>query len=106
MPRGDRRNGRNGNDGDDYGGQNRNHYWSLRETFPNLREKENSHSHLMEFEDYLVASGIAIEPQENPDYRDIINKFKAHSRTMQEFGLVCTLKIECQSYTQQMDGKQ
>ena len=31
----------------------------------------------MEFEDYLVASGIAIEPDENPDYRDIINKFKA-----------------------------
>ena len=31
----------------------------------------------MEFEDYLVASGIAIEPEENPDYRDIINKYKA-----------------------------
>ena len=31
----------------------------------------------MEFEDYLVASGIAIEPEENPDYRDIINKFNA-----------------------------
>ena len=36
----------------------------------------------MEFEDYLVASGMTIEPDEDnprvqPDYRDIINKFKA-----------------------------
>ena len=37
----------------------------------------------MEFEDYLVASGMIIEPEEDggqrvqPDYRDIINKFKA-----------------------------
>ena len=31
----------------------------------------------MEFEYYLVASGIAIESDDNPDYRDIINKFKA-----------------------------
>ena len=37
----------------------------------------------MEFEDYLVASGLSIEPKEirgnivQPDYKDIINKFKA-----------------------------
>ena len=37
----------------------------------------------MEFEDYLVASGVSIEPKEvrgntvQPDYKDIINKFKA-----------------------------
>ena len=36
----------------------------------------------MEFEDYLVASGMRIEPDEEdqilqPDYKDIINKFKA-----------------------------
>ena len=75
MPRGDRRNDRN-NDNDD-GGQNRNHYWSLRD-IPKFEGKgEQPLSHLMEFEDYLVASGIAIEPDENPDYRDIINKFKA-----------------------------
>ena len=74
MPRGDRRNERND---DDDGGQNRNHYWSLRD-IPKFEEKgEQPYSHLMEFEDYLVASGIAIEPDENPDYRDIINKFKA-----------------------------
>ena len=39
--------------------------------------------HLMEFEDYLVASGVSLEPEEvrgntvQPDYRYIINKFKA-----------------------------
>ena len=40
MPRGDRRNDRD----DDDGGQNRNHYWSL-EISPNLREKVNNHIH-------------------------------------------------------------
>ena len=74
MPRGDRRNDRND---DDDGGQNRNHYWSLRD-IPKFEGKgEQPYTHLMEFEDYLVASGIAIEPYENSDYRDIINKFKA-----------------------------
>ena len=68
---------RNNRDDDDDGGQNRNHYWSLRD-IPKFEGKgEQPYSHLMEFEDYLVASGIAIEPDENPDYRDIINKFKA-----------------------------
>ena len=39
--------------------------------------------HLIEFEDYLVASGVSIEPKEvrgnivQSDYKDIINKFKA-----------------------------
>ena len=74
MSRGDRRNDRND---DDDGGQNRNHYWSLRD-IPKFEGKgEQPYSHLMEFEDYLVASGIAVEPDENPYYRDIINKFKA-----------------------------
>ena len=73
MPRGDRRNDRD----DDDEGQNRNRYWSLRD-IPKFEGKgEQPYSHLMEFEDYLVASGIAIEPDEHPDYRDIINKFKA-----------------------------
>ena len=37
----------------------------------------------MEFEDYLVASGVRVEPEEvrgntvQPDCKDIINKFKA-----------------------------
>ena len=80
MPRGDR-NGRNGDDGDDR--QNdRNHYWSLRD-IPKFEGKgEQPFSHLMEFEDYLVASGMTVDEDENdprqrPDYRDIINKFKA-----------------------------
>ena len=55
MPRGDRRNDRND---DDDGGQDRNHYWSLRD-IPKFEGKgEQPYSHLMEFEDYLVASGI------------------------------------------------
>ena len=75
MPRGNR--GRNGDDDDE-----RNHYWSLRD-IPNFEGKgEQPFSHLMEFEDYLVASGVTLDEDENdprvrPDYRDIINKFKA-----------------------------
>ena len=57
----------------------------LLETFLNFREKVSNHcSHLMEFEDYLIASGVRMEPDEDEsgrrvdvDYRDIINKFKA-----------------------------
>ena len=78
MPR-----GRRDDDGsDDEGKPQRNHYWSLRD-IPKFEGKgEQPFSHLMEFEDYLVASGIRIEVNENdpriqPDYRDIINKFKA-----------------------------
>ena len=81
MPRG-YRNGRNGEDGDDDRQDDRNHYWSLR-SIPKFEGKgEQPFSHLMEFEDYLVASGITVDEDENdprqrPDYRDIINKFKA-----------------------------
>ena len=60
----------------------RNHYQSLRD-IPKFQGKgEQPFSQLMEFEDYLVASGMRIEPDEEggqriqPDYRDIINKFK------------------------------
>ena len=89
MPRRDKRNDRNNNDRDDDGGQNRNHYWSLRD-IPKFEGKdEHPFSHLMEFEDYLVASGIVIEPEEHPDYRIIgtsLISLEHHSRTMQEFG--------------------
>ena len=80
MPRGNR--GRNGDDGDDERQDERNHYWSLRD-IPKFEGKgEQPFSHLMEFEDYLVASGVTVDEDENdprvrPDYRDIINKFKA-----------------------------
>ena len=64
-------------------GEEKNHYWSLRD-IPKFEGKgEQSFSHLMEFEDYLIASGVRIEPEDNAgrrvevDYKDIINKFKA-----------------------------
>ena len=82
MPRGGNRNGRNGDDGDDDRQDDRNHYWSLRD-IPKFEGKgEQPFSHLMEFEDYLVASGVTLDededdPRQRPDYRDIINKFKA-----------------------------
>ena len=82
MPRGNRgRNGANGDDGDDRQDE-RNRYWSLRD-IPKFEGKgEQPFSHLMEFDDYLVASGVTVEedgddPRVQPDYRDIINKFKA-----------------------------
>ena len=64
--------------------EERNHYWSLRD-IPKFEGKgEQPFSHLMEFEDYLIASGVRMEPDEDEsrrridvDYRDIINKFKA-----------------------------
>ena len=73
---------RNGRNGDDDRQDDRNHYWSLRD-IPKFEGKgEQPFSHLMEFEDYLVASGITVnededDPRQRPDYRDIINKFKA-----------------------------
>ena len=79
MPRGNR--GRNGDDGDDERQDERNHYWSLRD-IPKFEGKgEQPFSHLMEFEEYLAASGVTVDVDENdprvqPDYRDIINKFK------------------------------
>ena len=64
--------------------EERNYYWSLRD-IPKFEGKgEQPFSHLMEFEDYLIASGVRVEPDEDEngrridvDYRDIINKFKA-----------------------------
>ena len=58
-------------------------HWSLRD-IPKFEGKGEQHFlHLMEFEDYLVASGVSVEPEQMrgnivpPDYKDIINKFKA-----------------------------
>ena len=64
--------------------EERTHYWSLRD-IPKFEGKgEQPFSHLMEFEDYLIASGVRVDPDEDEngrrvdvDYRDIINKFKA-----------------------------
>ena len=60
------------------------HYWSLRD-IPKFEGKgEQPFSHLMEFEDYLIVSGVRMEPEEDNtgrrvevDCKDIINKFKA-----------------------------
>ena len=60
------------------------HYWSLR-GIPKFEGKgEQPFSHLIEFEDYLIASEVRREPEEDNtgrridvDYKDIINKFKA-----------------------------
>ena len=71
-------------DDDDEVSQHRHFHWSLKD-IPRFEEHEGEQPflHLMEFEDYLVASGVSIEPKEmrsnivQPDYKDIINKFKA-----------------------------
>ena len=61
----------------------RHFYWSLREILKFEGKDEQPFLNLMEFEDYLVASGVRVEPEEirgnvvQPDYQDIINKFKA-----------------------------
>ena len=74
-----------GNIGDDEDAEvshHRHFHWSLRD-IPKFEGKgEQPFYYLMEFEDYLVASGVQIEADENDprmlhDYRDIINKFKA-----------------------------
>ena len=66
-------------------GEEKPHYWSLRD-IPKFEGKgEQPFSHLMEFEDYLTASGVRIEPEIGEDgnvttavnYKDTINKFKA-----------------------------
>ena len=64
--------------------EERTNYWSLRDIPKFEGRGEQPFSHLMEFEDYLIASGVRVEPDEDEngrridvDYRDIINKFKA-----------------------------
>ena len=92
------------------------HYWSFRD-IPKFEGKgEQPFSHLMEFEDYLIASGVRMEPDEDEngrridvDYRDIINKFKASlfkASIMPGFGIVCTLMEGLQICTQKQDGRQ
>ena len=61
---------------------------------------------------YVLVTSREVEPEEirgnsiQPDYRDIIKKFKASLKTMQESGLECTLRKEYLTYTQQWDGRQ
>ena len=99
-------------DDDDEVSHHRHFHWSLKD-IPRFegQDGEQPFLHLIEFEDYLVASGVSIEPKEvrcntvQQDYKDIINKFKASLKTMQESGLSCILRKECQTCIQQMDGR-
>ena len=82
-------------------------------TFLSLKEKVNSpFSHLMKFEDYLVASGMRIEPDEEggqrvqPDYRDIINKFKASLKNNARVWFSMYIEDRVPIYIQQIGGKQ
>ena len=51
--------------------EERNHYWSLRD-IPKFEGKdEQPFSHLMEFEDYLITSGVRMEPDEDENGRTI-----------------------------------
>ena len=106
MPRGNR-----GRNGDDERQDERNHYWSLRD-IPKFEGKgEQPFSHLIEFEDYLVASGVTVDEDENdprvrPDIETSLTSLKHHLRTMQGSGIVCTLKKGCKTYTQLKDGGQ
>ena len=72
-----------GDEDDEEVSHHRHFYWSLRD-IPKFEGKdEQPFLHLMEFEDYLVASGVRVEPEEirgnmvQPDYQEIVNKFKA-----------------------------
>ena len=74
----------NRSDEDDDVLHQRHFHWSLKD-IPRFEghEGERPFLHLMEYEDYLEVSGVSIEPKEvrgrivQPDYKDIINKFKA-----------------------------
>ena len=109
MPRGNR--GRNGDHGDDERQDERNHYRSLRD-IPKFEGKgEQPFSHLMEFEDYLVASGVTVnedevDPRARPDYRDIINKFKASLKNNARVWYSMYIEKRVQTYTQLKDGRQ
>ena len=66
MARGNRR----GDDNDEVSEHRYFHHWPLKD-IPRFegQEGEQPFLHLMEFEDYLVASGVSMEPKE---VRDII----------------------------------
>ena len=70
-------------DDEDEVSHHRHFHWSLKDIPRFEGQGEQPFLYLMEFEDYLVASGVSIEPKEvtgntvQPDYKDIINKFKA-----------------------------
>ena len=88
---------------------------SLLETFPNLREKVSSHSHISwSLKIYLIASGVRIEPEEDNagrrvevDYKDIINKFRASLKNNARIWYSMYIDGRIPDFcTQRQDGKQ
>ena len=56
------------------------HYWSLRD-IPKFEGKgEQPFSHLMEFEDYLIASGVRMEPYEDENGRRVDVDYRHHQQ--------------------------
>ena len=94
-----RGNTRDDDDDDDEVSHHRHFHWSLKD-IPRFEGQggEQPFLHLMEFEDYVVASGVSIETKEvrgnivQPDYKDIINKFKASLKNSVRICLACTLR--------------
>ena len=67
-----------GDEDDDEVSHHKHFYWSLRDIPKFEGNDEQPFLHIMEFEDYLVASGVRVEPEEiRGNYQDIVNKFKA-----------------------------
>ena len=67
----------------------------------------------MEFEDYLIASGVRVEPDEDEDgrridvdYRDIINKFKASLKNNARVWYSMYIDVGSQTCTLRQVGKQ
>ena len=91
----------NGNTGDDDDNDEASHHrcchWSFRDISKFEGKDEQPFLHLIEFEEAIKYSQII---KTSP------TSSKHHSKTMQGFGSECTLRKECQIYTQQMDGRQ
>ena len=96
---------------DDEVSQYKHFHWSLGDIPKFEGQGEQPFFHLIEFEDYLVASDVRVEPEGvrgntvQPNYKDIINKFNASLKNNARICLLCTLRKEFQIYTQQMDGR-
>ena len=101
-----------GDEDDDEVFHHRHFHWSFRH-IPKFEGKgEQPFLHLMEFEYYLVASGVRVEPEEmrgnmvQPDYKDIINKFKASLKNNARIWFRMYIENRLPKLTlQQMDGK-
>ena len=52
------------------------HYWSLRDIPKFEGKSEQPFSHIMEFEDYLITSGVRIEPEEDNTGRRVEVDYK------------------------------